>query len=77
MKSQNNKFDLFEIRQWNDGYTLQVSEARPRNAPRYKMTDADRKRMQRSSKMNTQLAGKIFSFDELCLQIKKLGYQNN
>jgi len=70
-------FDLFTIRQWREGYTLQVKTARPTNAPRYKHTEADRRRDVRSAKKNMELAGKLFpTIEDVMVEIKKLEIPN-
>ena len=65
-------FDKFIIRQWQQGYTLEVQDMRPSNAPRYRHTAADRKRILRANKMNMELNGKYFTFEELFAKIKEL-----
>ncbi len=68
-------FDIFTIRQWRECYTLQIDIARPKNAPRYKFTDADFKRMQAASAKNLELLKKQFAtLDEVMEEIKRLQF---
>lgn len=48
-------FDVFEIRVFADGYMLKVDKMRPRNAPRFKHTQADLDRRKRTSDKNWRL----------------------
>lgn len=70
-------FDIFTVRQWREGYTLEVNISRPRNAPSFKHTEADRKRRAASAKMNYEhLANKIFpTLEDVMKEIKKLEIQ--
>jgi hypothetical protein len=54
-------FDIFTIRQWRECYTLEVRTARPRNAPGYKFTKADFKRMSDANTKNLELIGREFA----------------
>jgi len=66
-------FDIFEIRQWREGYTLRVDISRPRNAPRGKFTKADRKRALTANRKNQELNERLFaSLDEVHEEIKRL-----
>lgn len=65
-------FDKFTVRQWQQGYTLEVSETRPFNAPRHRHTAADRERMVHANKMNMELNGKYFTLEQIFDKIKEL-----
>lgn len=70
-------FDIFHIRQWQQGYTLTVDIARPNNAPKCKHTEADRRRRTASSKKNYEYAieKRMFkSLDEVFAEINKLRF---
>ena len=67
-------FDIFTIRQWQSGYTVQVGIARPNNAPRFKRTAADSKRTVMASEKNIELAEKVFTLEEVLALIKDLSY---
>jgi hypothetical protein len=65
-------FDIFTIRQWQQGYTLRVGIARPRNAPRGKFTKADQRRVLAANKKNQDLIGRMFTLQEVMEVIKRL-----
>lgn len=68
-------FDIFTIHQWREGYTLEVKITRPRNAPRYKFTDADRKRQLTAVRKNQEYIGYMFTtLDEVFEEIKRLQF---
>lgn len=68
-------FDIFTIRQWRECYTLEVKCSRPANAPRYKFTEADFKRMQAANAKNLELLKKQFAtLDEVMEEIKHLQF---
>ncbi len=68
-------FDIFTIRQWREGYTLEVKIARPRNAPRHKHTEADMKRIIAASRKDQELASRMFgSLEEVFEEIKRLQF---
>lgn len=54
------KFDIFTIRLWRQGYTLEVKISRPANAPRYKRTKADGKRQLAAIRQNQKLNERLF-----------------
>lgn len=66
-------FDIFTIRQWRKGYTLEVGRARPNNAPRGRFTEADRKRKLAANRKNREYIGRMFaSLEEVLEEIKLL-----
>jgi hypothetical protein len=65
-------FDIFHIRQWREGYALSVDSARPNNAPRYRHTKADFARRVAANKKNIELAERMFTFEELIEELKRL-----
>ena len=68
-------FDIFTIRQWSDCYTLEVKSARPRNAPGYKYTKADFKRMKAANGKNMELVGREFTtLEDVVEEIKYLQF---
>jgi hypothetical protein len=67
------KFDIFTIRQWREGYTLEVEKGRPRNAPRGKFTKADRKRKLASLRKTMELRERLFpTLEDVFEEIKLL-----
>jgi hypothetical protein len=71
-------FDRFIIEAYEDGYLLQVDKMRPRNAPAYKFTQADRSRKKRSSSENLKLSEEglkapMQTIDEVIARIKSYG----
>jgi len=68
-------FDIFTIQQWRECYTLQVNCSRPANAPHYKFTKVDFKRMEVANAKNLELLKKQFAtLDEVMEEIKRLQY---
>lgn len=68
-------FDIFIIRQWRECYTLEVKCSRPGNAPRYKFSKADFKRMHAANAKNRELLEKQFAtLDEVMEEIKRLQF---
>lgn len=49
-------FDIFKLRQYREGWIIEVDIARPGNAPRYRHTSADSKRAVIAAEKNMQLA---------------------
>ena len=69
------QFDLFEIRQFANGWVLNVSISRPRNAARYRRTEADRRRSMQSARENSRLASVLFpTFQDLMTEIARLKF---
>lgn len=68
-------FDIFIIRQWRECYTLEVKCSRPSNAPRYKFTKADQKRLLAANAKSMELIGREFAtLDEVMEEIKRLQF---
>jgi hypothetical protein len=66
-------FDVFHIHQRGEGYTLKVDITRPSNAPRHRVTNADRERNLSVDKKNQELAERVFtSLGEVLEEIKHL-----
>lgn len=67
------RFDIFTIRQWRQGYTLEVGISRPSNAPRGKFTKADRARAHAANKKNLELhMREPVTLEEIFEEIKRL-----
>lgn len=71
-------FDIFTIKVFEDGYMLDVGKMRPRNAPRFRMTNADFKRQNRVGKENMKLAEEgmkkpLQTMDEVVARIRSYG----
>ncbi len=68
-------FDIFTIRQWRECYTLEVHIARPGNAPGYKYTKADFKRMNAANAKNRELLEREFAtLEDVVEEIKHLQF---
>ena len=68
-------FDIFTIRQWKDCYTLEVKIARPQNAPRYKHTKADFKRLLDANAKNRELLERTFTtLEDVLAEIQHLQF---
>jgi hypothetical protein len=68
-------FDIFTIRQWQGCYTLEVGIARPHNAPGYKFTKADFKRMRAASAKNLELIEREFAtLEDVIEEIQRLQF---
>jgi len=65
-------FDIFIVRQWYEGYTLKVDITRPHNAPRRRHTKADFKRRTAVNRKNIELNERMFTWDEVVEEIKRL-----
>jgi hypothetical protein len=71
-------FDVFIIQAYDEGYSLQVNKMRPRNAPSFKHTKADARRIRQTAKENMRLAEESIkrpmqSIDEVVARIKSYG----
>jgi hypothetical protein len=67
--------DLYTIKHWQQGYTLEVGSMRPPNAPKQRYTKSDRERRAYVAKINYGLAmsEKYFqSIDEIKQYIDEL-----
>lgn len=68
-------FDIFTVRQWRECYTLEVGIARPRNAPRYKFTNADYDRIHAVSTKNMELVKREFAtLEDVIEEIRHLQF---
>lgn len=73
------RFDVFEIRVYEEGLMLTVGKMRPPNAPRDRVTMADRERNFRVAEENNRLAedalqhGAMQTMDEVMAKIKSYG----
>lgn len=70
-------FDIFKLRQYREGWVIEVDISRPSNAPRYRHTSADSKRTVIAAEKNMQLAkDKVIypTLDEAVKAIKDLCY---
>ncbi len=68
-------FDIFTVRQWKGLYTLQAGIARPSNAPHYKFTKADFRRMNAANAKNLELLQREFAtLEDVMEEIKRLQF---
>lgn len=66
-------FDILEIREWQEGYVLNIGISRPSNAPKFRYTEADRLRRIAAYKENLKLSLRYFkSLSEIEKYVKDL-----
>jgi hypothetical protein len=63
------KFDIFIIREFEEGFFLQLGISRPSNSPKYRRTNADRNRSQIVLSENIKLAGKMFKSEKELVEV--------
>lgn len=69
------KFDIFTIRQWREGYTLEVKIGRPQSEPHNKHTKADTERARAANEKNMELIGRMFAtLEEVFEEMKALQF---